>query len=56
VRGPAIVIAFALLGAPQVFAQTPPGCRVLCAPEFKVEPTVTATNVFRAPRIVDAQG
>ena len=29
---------------------------LLCAPEFKVEPTVTFTNLFGSPRIVDEQG
>jgi hypothetical protein len=29
---------------------------VLCAPEFKVEPTITFTNLFGSPRIVDDQG
>lgn len=28
-----------------------PACRVLCAPDFKVEPTVTVTNLFGAPRV-----
>ena len=50
------ILAFALLGAPQVFAQAPPVCHVLCAPAFKVEPTVTFTNVFGSPRIVGEQG
>lgn len=52
----ALVVAVTVLGTPQVLAQAPPGCRVVCAPEFKVEPTVTVTNVFRAPRTVGAQG
>lgn len=29
-----------------------PPCRFLCAPEFKVEPTVTITNLFGSPRVV----
>jgi len=40
-----------LLGASVTLAQEPP-CRVLCAPEFKVEPTITFTNLFGSPRIV----
>jgi hypothetical protein len=50
-----LVFGLALGGAPQIFAQAPPPCRVLCAPEFKVEPTVTFSNVFGSPRILDAQ-
>lgn len=51
-----MVFALALVGAPEIFAQTPPPCRVLCAPEFKVEPTVTFSKLFGSPRIVDEQG
>ena len=28
-------------------------CRVLCTPEFKVEPTITFTNLFGSPRTID---
>lgn len=51
----AMVVAFALLST-SVMAQEPPPCRVLCAPEFKIEPTLTFTNVFRPARIIDEQG
>lgn len=51
-----LVFAFALFGASWAIAQAPPACRILCAPDFKVEPTVTFTNLFGAPRIVGAQG
>jgi len=51
-----LMFIFTLVGATQIFAQAPPACRVLCAPEFKVEPTVTFSNVFGSPRIVDEQG
>jgi hypothetical protein len=37
-------------------AQEQARCRVLCAPEFHVEPTMTLTNLFGAPRITDADG
>jgi hypothetical protein len=50
-----LVFAVAGLGAPQVSAQDAT-CRVLCAPAFKVEPTVTFTDLFGAPRIVGEQG
>ena len=51
-----IVIALLLLEAPQVVAQAPPACHVLCSPEFKVEPTLTFSNVFGPARIVDHRG
>jgi hypothetical protein len=35
-------------------AQEQAPCRVLCAPEFQVEPTITFTNVFGSPRITDS--
>jgi hypothetical protein len=37
-------------------AQPTAPCRVLCAPEFKVEPTITFTTVFNSPRIVVDEG
>jgi len=40
-----------LLAATNAHAQESTRCRVLCAPEFKVEPTITFTNVFGSPRI-----
>ena len=46
------MFAFALLSACEAVAQATPACHVLCAPEFKVEPTVTFTNLFGSPRIV----
>jgi hypothetical protein len=46
-------MALLLVGAPQVVAQTAPECHVLCAPEFKVEPTLTVSHVFGPARIVD---
>ena len=53
-----LTVAFGavLLGAPAVLAQEPAPCRVLCTPEFKVEPTVTVTNLFGSPRIVRDDG
>ena len=55
-RAAVLAFAFALLGTPQVFAQAPPVCHVLCTPKLKVEPTVTFTNLFGSPRIVGEQG
>ena len=51
-----MVFGVSLLSAFEAAGQTAPACRVLCAPEFKVEPTVTFTNLFGSPRIVDESG
>jgi hypothetical protein len=56
VRVSVLAAGVLLLGAPAALAQTPASCRVLCAPEFKVEPTITFTNVFRRPRVVQDDG
>ena len=37
-------------------AQQATPCRVLCAPEFKVEPTITFTNLFGSPRTIADDG
>ena len=50
------VFVVSLLSALEAAGQSTPACRVLCAPEFKVEPTITFTNLFGSPRIVDEQG
>ena len=50
-----LVFVVTVLSACEAAAQTTPTCRALCAPEFKVEPTVTFTNLFGSPRIVDEQ-
>lgn len=54
----AVAIAFVamVLGVAPSWAQGPPGCRVLCAPEFKVEPTITFSNLFGSPRIEGDDG
>jgi hypothetical protein len=52
-----IVFVGSFLSVPEAAGQaTPAACRVLCAPEFKVEPTITFTTLFGSPRIVDDQG
>lgn len=51
-----MVLVVCLLSALEAAGQTTPACRVLCTPEFKVEPTVTFTNLFGSPRTVDEQG
>lgn len=48
-RVAAVVAALALLAglnAPPALAQTT-GCRIVCAPELKIEPTFTVENLFR---------
>jgi hypothetical protein len=34
----------------------PPACRVLCSPEFSVEPTITSSVFLGSPRIMDPDG
>ncbi|MBA3638655.1 MAG: hypothetical protein M3541_00350 [Acidobacteriota bacterium] len=55
-KGSLLVLAIVLLATPRAMAQEPPACRILCAPEFKLEPTVTFTNLFGSPRIVGEDG
>jgi hypothetical protein len=50
------ILASVLLWPSVGFAQDSTPCRILCAPEFKVEPTVTFANIFGSPRIADDQG
>ena len=52
----ALAFAFGLLGAPHAFAQAVRACRVLCTPEFNIEPTVTFSNLFGSPRIATEDG
>jgi hypothetical protein len=49
-------LALVLTLASEAEAQNPSRCRILCTPEFKVEPTVTIGGLFGSPRIVDADG
>src|SRR5688572_19917957 len=50
-----IAVLTAILGlfvvAPPAVAQQQERCRVLCAPELKIEPTFTIENLFRPPVI-----
>ena len=50
---PAAAAAILLVLAPPVLAQDDdePRCRVLCAPDFKVEPTVTFENLVNRARV-----
>jgi hypothetical protein len=45
-----------VLAATPAWAQGPAQCRVLCSPEFKIEPTITFTNLFGSPRITSGDG
>jgi hypothetical protein len=53
----AFVTTLALvLTVASLHAQNTAPCRLLCSPEFKVEPTFTFTNLFNPPRIAAADG
>lgn len=45
-----------VLDAVPAWAQQATPCRVLCAPEFHVEPTLTFSNLFGSPRITSDDG
>jgi hypothetical protein len=46
------VLVCMLLTRAEITAQHgQPACRLLCTPEFKVEPTITTTNLFGSPRV-----
>jgi hypothetical protein len=45
-----------VLGVQLAQAQQTAACRVLCTPEFKVEPTVTFTSLFGSPRTIADNG
>ena len=47
-----LTLGLLLVGALPSQAQPPAPCRVLCTPEFKVEPTITFTTLFNSPRII----
>jgi hypothetical protein len=49
VRTVLLIVAVSIGISGSATAQEP--CRVLCSPEFHVEPTVTFTNLFGSPRI-----
>jgi hypothetical protein len=55
-RASLLVLATAVVLASPATAQEPAQCRVLCSPEFHVEPTVTFTNLFGSPRITSDRG
>ena len=49
-------VVLLLLGVHTAQAQQTTPCRVLCTPEFKVEPTITFTNLFGSPRTIADDG
>lgn len=53
----ALILA-SLVCAPSIAWAQPaqPACRVLCAPQLNVEPTITFTNLFGSPRVVTDRG
>ena len=55
-RGAALVLFGLLMQVSPSFGQPAPPCRLLCAPEFKIEPTITVTKLFGGARIADDTG
>ncbi len=55
-RAMLLALLATVLGAPHAIAQEAPVCRFLCSPEFRVEPTITFTNLFGSPRIIQEDG
>jgi hypothetical protein len=51
-----LVLAVTLFGATETIAQELPPCRIFCAAEFKVEPTLTFTNLLGSPQILADDG
>ena len=55
-RAGAVACLALVLGVSPAWAQDRTPCRVLCTPEFKVEPTITFTTLFTLPRIIPDDG
>ena len=55
-RGCGLAVLALLLASVPAWAQNSGSCRKLCPPEFNVEPTVTLSNAFGAPRIQQNDG
>ena len=51
-RAAAVACLALVLGGSPAWAQTPTSCRILCTPEFKLEPTITFTTLFNSPRVI----
>jgi hypothetical protein len=56
VRTTAIACLALVLSVSPAWAQEGTKCRVLCTPEFNVEPTITFSNLFDSPRIASDDG
>jgi hypothetical protein len=56
VRAVLMAVLALVLAAGPTWAQEPAPCRVLCSPEFSVEPTITFSPLFGSPRIVHEDG
>jgi hypothetical protein len=56
VKAASVVAVTVVLAATPAWAQEPAPCRVLCSPEFKIEPTITFTNLFGPPRLISDDG
>jgi hypothetical protein len=56
VKAAAVACLALVLGAAPAFAQGPATCRIICTPEFKIEPTITFTTLFNSPRIISDDG
>jgi hypothetical protein len=52
VRAAAVACLALALGSSPAWAQNQTPCRVLCTPEFSVEPTITFTTLFNSPRVI----
>lgn len=55
-RSVLFALPFVVLSVAAAGAQSPPPCRLLCAPEFKIEPTITISNLLGRPRTTGADG
>ena len=55
-RWSVLTIGFFLMGGLSAQAQDDAQRRFLCAPEFKIEPTITFTTLFNSPRIIANDG
>jgi hypothetical protein len=56
VRAVAFALAALVLWVEPSSAQQSAPCRLLCAPELKIEPTITFSNLFGSPRVVSDDG
>jgi hypothetical protein len=50
-----VAMTVVLAGTP-AWGQDSAPCRALCSPKFKIEPTITFTNLFGSPRIASDDG